>query len=129
MDMSLILALLYGILLAVVFQTFNKRRKLMKNHVKKVGSEEFESLRTSGQLIDVRSKEEYKAGKILGARNIPLNEFDTIEKKVLRNKQVLLYCASGKRAMKAASKLAKLDYTNIIVLKDSFDNYTGKKSN
>lgn len=51
-------------------------------------------------LIDVRSPEEFRAGHIPGAINIPLQEFEQRfdELSAYRNREAVLYCESGMRA-------------------------------
>ncbi len=129
MDINLLLAALYGIVLAVLFQTVYKRHKTYKKRITKVKADKFEKLKVQAQLIDVRSKDEFKQNKILGARNIPIGDFGNIESKLLKNKSVCVYCASGKRALKAGKKLANAGYINVIVLNDKLSNYKGKMSN
>ena len=43
-------------------------------------------------VVDVRPKEEYAAGHLPGAINIPLAELDTSFKKLPRNRQIVAYC-------------------------------------
>ena len=52
------------------------------------------------QLIDVRSPEEYIAGHIKGAINIPFDEIAQHKKtfNTLKNKTLVVYCRSGRRA-------------------------------
>jgi len=64
-------------------------------------------------FIDVRTPEEYAAGHIPGAKLIPLAELEARLSEVPRDRQVYLYCRSGRRSAKAAELLAKHGYTNI----------------
>jgi phage shock protein E len=57
----------------------------------------------SGQaptLIDVRTPEEFRAGHIPGAINIPLQEFEQSfdELSAYKDREAVLYCESGMRA-------------------------------
>ena len=66
-------------------------------------------------VIDVRSAGEYQAGHVPGALNIP---YDQIEQhldqiSMLKNKPVLLYCRSGRRAGMAESTLTQLGFTQL----------------
>ena len=68
-----------------------------------------------GVLLDVRSEEEFKAGALAGARNIP---YDRLEAKAAaelpdRDAPVKLYCRSGRRSAIAAQTLHRLGYTRI----------------
>ena len=67
-------------------------------------------------IIDVRSETEFAEGHIPGAINIPFNQIDNVVNDVNDDKEepVYIYCASGRRADIAASKLANALYTNIV---------------
>jgi len=56
------------------------------------------------RLVDVRTPEEYAAGHIEGAVNVPV---DTVETSDLgaKDQPIVLYCASGKRSARAAATL------------------------
>jgi len=66
-------------------------------------------------LVDVRMPEEYGAGHIPGAMNIPLETIVDEEPAGLPDhKQVILvYCHGGARSAKAAMRLAGMGYTGI----------------
>ena len=56
-------------------------------------------------LIDVREDDEYSAGTIPGAVNIPLSEFTQSKQKIEQYTDILLFCRSGRRSEKAAKVL------------------------
>lgn len=64
-------------------------------------------------ILDVRTPEEFAAGHIPGAINLP-NE--TIDGSALPRKDqlLLIYCRSGNRSKQSAGKLAVLGYTNLV---------------
>jgi phage shock protein E len=67
-------------------------------------------------IIDVRTAEEFNAGHLDSAVNIP---YDIIEKKIAKfapntNTIIMLYCRSGRRSGIAIEKLEKLGYKNLI---------------
>jgi len=64
-------------------------------------------------FIDVRTAEEYAEGHIQGATLIPVQELAERINEVPKDKQVYLYCHSGRRSANAAGLLAKAGYTNI----------------
>ena len=73
--------------------------------------------RESGYIIlDVRRPDEYAAGHIPGAINLPNEDIGSDEIKILPNKSqlILVYCRSGRRSKEASEKLVKLGYTNIV---------------
>ncbi|ATX82148.1 Rhodanese-related sulfurtransferase [Mariprofundus ferrinatatus] len=65
------------------------------------------------EFIDVRTPEEYADGHIEGARLIPVQELEVRMNEVPKDKQVYVYCRSGKRSAQAAGILARAGYSNI----------------
>lgn len=67
-------------------------------------------------VLDVREKEEYDSGHIPEAVLLSLGDIDqdtAAEVIPEKSSTVLVYCRSGNRSRQAASKLAKLGYTNV----------------
>src|SRR4051812_2135400 len=66
-------------------------------------------------LLDVREKEEYRAGYIPGAISVPRGFLEIqIEQKIAdKNAPVVVYCAGGTRSALAAKTLAELGYTHV----------------
>ncbi|MDX8406923.1 MAG: rhodanese-like domain-containing protein, partial [Mariprofundaceae bacterium] len=56
-------------------------------------------------FLDVRTEEEYKQGHIKGAHLIPVQVLAEHLAEVPRDKQVYVYCHSGKRSSRAARLL------------------------
>ena len=67
-------------------------------------------------ILDVRTQEEFVAGHIPNAINIPHENIGTTEIPELPNKDllILVYCRSGNRSKQASEKLVALGYTNIV---------------
>ena len=67
-------------------------------------------------ILDVRRPDEFVAGHIPGAINVPNESIGKDEIAELPNKGqlILVYCRSGRRSKEAAEKLVKLGYTNIV---------------
>ena len=74
--------------------------------------------REKAVVIDICSTEEYAAGHIVGAKNVPLQDLETRLPAVVKNKALplLIVCASGARAQRAAGVAQKLGYANTQVL-------------
>ena len=74
--------------------------------------------REKAVVIDVCSAEEYAAAHIVGAKNVPLQDLETRLPAVVKNKALplLIVCASGARAQRAAGVAQKLGYANAQVL-------------
>ena len=66
-------------------------------------------------VIDVRSPEEYKEGHLKFAINMPLDNFknDYTSLESFKNKDVVLYCNSGKKSGEAADILVKNGFTKV----------------
>lgn len=76
-----------------------------------IGVDEFQTLIAdpSVQLLDVRSQEEYDEGHIAGATLVDVNDTAFVEKAMAvldPQRQVAVYCRSGRRSARAASLLA-----------------------
>ena len=67
-------------------------------------------------ILDVRRPDEYAAGHIPNAINVPNESIGTDEIPELPNKDqlIMVYCRSGRRSKEASEKLVKLGYTNIV---------------
>lgn len=71
----------------------------------------------SGYLIvDVRRADEFTAGHIPGAINVPNEEIGPEDPSALpdRDQLLLVYCRSGNRSKQAAEKLAALGYSRVV---------------
>lgn len=66
-------------------------------------------------LIDVRTKEEFKEGHLTNAINIEYEDIVKIGQAIGqdKNRSVVLYCRSGRRASVALGELEKLGYNTI----------------
>lgn len=62
------------------------------------------------QIIDVRTSGEFARGHIPGSLNIPLDEIHGKLKKILKEKPVIVCCASGIRSSSARSVLSSAGY-------------------
>ena len=67
-------------------------------------------------ILDVRRLDEFAAGHIPNAINVPNETIGTDEIPELPNKDqlIMVYCRSGRRSKEASAKLVKLGYTNIV---------------
>ena len=62
-------------------------------------------------LIDVREADEFRAGHIPGAINVPLSGIDTVS--IPKDKQVFVYCLRGTRSRQAVGKMKKMGYAKV----------------
>ena len=67
-------------------------------------------------ILDVRRPDEFAAGHIPNAINVPNETIGTSEIPELPDKAqlIMVYCRSGRRSKEASEKLLKLGYTNIV---------------
>ena len=77
-------------------------------------------------LLDVRTPQEYREGRIPGSKNVPLQTIDKV-KSVADNKDVPLfvYCRSGARSQQAAALLQHMGYSSVTNI-GGIAAYTGK---
>lgn len=94
--------------------------------VKTLTEEEFRAGYRKAQLIDVREPNEFDAGHILGARNIPLSQFKIRMKEIRPDKPVYLYCQNGLRSGRAAQNLYRKGYKDLYQLNGGFKKWSGK---
>ena len=73
-------------------------------------------------ILDVRTKDEFDAGHIDDAVQIPVDELGTRIDEIIEYKEnpVLVYCRSGRRSRDAAEILKENGFTNIYNLSDGF---------
>jgi rhodanese-related sulfurtransferase len=64
-------------------------------------------------VLDVRAPEEFVTGHVPGAVNIPHDQVAARLAEVPKDKDVVLYCRSGRRAAMAAEVLAANGYTQL----------------
>jgi rhodanese-related sulfurtransferase len=84
--------------------------------VKQVSPENAEQyLRLGAIVIDVRTREEFAAGHLPTAINLPLQDIDTLLPRRIqdKNKLLLLHCQSGMRSALAVKRLTNMGYTRV----------------
>ncbi len=75
--------------------------------IKEVSREEARKLIEDGaQLVDVRAEHEWEAGRIAGAKHLPLDELAERTGEIDRERPVVLYCRGGTRSTMATDALA-----------------------
>jgi len=73
-----------------------------------------EAVKAGAKLVDVRTPQEYAAGHIEGAINIPVQELDArLSEFGPKDGVVVVYCRSGARSATAKSKLEAAGYKSV----------------
>ena len=78
----------------------------------------------SVQLVDVRSRTEWRKGHLPGAISVPLLELDSRIQTIDLSKPSLIYCHEGYRATTAASILLRESSSNIGILIDGVEGWS-----
>ena len=83
-----------------------------------IGAEELMSrieAETAPTILDVRTPEEFAAGHVPGAINIPYTELEErySELELEGSDELVVYCQSGRRAAIAKAALSELGFTNV----------------
>lgn len=77
-------------------------------------------------VLDVRTPEEYAEGHVPGAVNVPHDQIGARLAEVPKDKDVVLYCRSGRRAGIAADVLAANGYTRLSHLEGDMQEWVAK---
>ena len=71
-------------------------------------------------IVDVREKDEFEAGHLKGAKNIPLSELRKRMKEIPKNKPVYLHCRSSQRSYNALLALQANGYDQVFNISGSY---------
>jgi rhodanese-related sulfurtransferase len=80
-------------------------------------------------IVDVRTPEEYAAGHLPGAINIPYTHLPARASALAGagDKNIVLYCQTGVRAGRAAERLREHGFTRLLHLEGDMKQWTDKK--
>ena len=122
MWLNLVLAL---IILAIAlnwayFQIMGRRSATI------ISEDEFKAGMKKAQVIDVREKNEFDSGHILGARNIPFTVLTNSFSAFRKDQPIYLYDTRKSLSIRAANKLRKEGFTNVYILKEGYEGWSGK---
>ena len=94
-----------------------------EKHINNFSKQELEKLGAQGQLIDVRTEEEYELAHINGATLHPVDKIESFNKD--KNTTYFVHCKSGTRSAKASEYLAEQGY-DIVNLDGGYKAYEAK---
>lgn len=69
-------------------------------------------------LLDVRTPEEFRQGRLQGAVLIPINEVERRIGEIPRNRPIVVYCAVGSRSGLVAGFLSRKGYREVYNMAD-----------
>lgn len=82
--------------------------------------DQFDQIGPDDVLIDVRTREEYAAGYILNAINIPVDEFRNRIHEIDPGKKIFIYCLRGLRGYLAQRMLVQNGYERVLNLSGGY---------
>lgn len=88
--------------------------------------EEFREGMRRAQVIDVREKDAFASGHILGARSIPYTTFKATHGSLRKDMPIYLYDHKRTLAVRAAIILRKNGFTDVNILQTGYKQWTGK---
>ena len=101
-------------------------RLMARKSAKTITEEEFKEIMRKGQIIDVREKDVFDAGHILGARSIPYSTFKQAHSSLRKDLPIFLYDQKKTLSIRSANILRKNGYTDVYILKGGYNGWTGK---
>ena len=112
---------------SIMSKTYSDLLADVRNNVRTISLEALKArLEDKGQpnpvLVDVREKDEYRAGYIPGALHLPRGFLEMQAEQRLPDKQaeIIVYCAGGTRSAIAAKTLNELGYQNVLSANPGF---------
>lgn len=96
-----------------------------KAQIKEVSTAEAQATMTGYTIIDVREYDEYAAGHLPGAINIPRGVLEfkigTVGECADKDKPYLLYCRTSGRAALSTVQLQKIGYSKLVSMAGGFE--------
>ena len=109
--------LVTGLLAAWAAVTFYELRLRSQGATHVTAADAVRLINKGALVIDVRKPEEFEAGHIVNARNVPLERMQQSEVHKQKSKILLAVCADGSTSGRAAGHLRKAGYENAFSLK------------
>jgi len=116
-------SILFIALIVLIFLIINLEIQSILGVAKKIDCDQLTKLINQSKtlLLDLRSKDEFIAGHIVSAKNINLDQIDTI--KIKDNDTLIAYSKTEADALKAATKLAKSGAKNVFYLEGGIQSW------
>ncbi len=97
-----------------------------KRAAKFLAEEDFREGMRKAQVVDVREKDIFDAGHILGARSMPYSTIKTSLTSLRKDQPIYIYDQKKSMSIRTAVRLKKNGYTDLYILKGGFDGWSGK---
>ena len=91
-----------------------------------ISEDEFKAGMKKAQVIEIKKKNEFDSGHILGARNIPFTVLTNSFSAFRKDQPIYLYDTRKSLSIRAANKLRKEGFTNVYILKEGYEGWSGK---
>ena len=96
-----------------------------KSQIREVSTADAQALMTKRIIIDVREYDEFAAGHLPGAINIPRGVLEfkigTVAECIDKAKPYLIYCRTSGRAALSSVQLQKIGYSDVISMGGGFE--------
>ncbi|WP_410262738.1 rhodanese-like domain-containing protein [Alkalibacterium sp.] len=89
-------------------------------------NEAFKENMRRAQIVDVREKDNFNAGHILGARNIPYSQLKQRAGELRKDQPIYLYDDKKTLSYRAAILLSKKGFEDLYVLQKGYSGWDGK---
>lgn len=99
---------------------------MIKRSAKELAAPEFEKQMKNQQLVDVRDRDSFNAGHIMGARNFSFYTLKEIGESLRHDRPIYLYAQTRFMEARAANMLRKLGYKDIYILRGGYEQWEGK---
>jgi len=101
-----------------------------KQQLKAIGGEidaiDFEANMRKAQIIDLREKNDFDLGHILGARDLPYTQLKDRMTELRKDLPVYLYDTTGSLSVRAARRMKKAGFEKVYWLKKGYTDWSGK---
>lgn len=101
-------------------------RIMAKRSAKTITESEFKEGMRKAQIIDVREKDSFDAGHILGARSMPYTTIKTTLNSIRKDQPVYIYDQKKSLSIRTANRLRKNGYQDLYILKGGYEGWSGK---
>lgn len=123
---AIVLDVIFIAIVVIWFGGFMYNRWRRSKYATVIDEEEFQKGIHKAQVIDVRPKNQFNKGHILGARSVPLDFLRQQMADLRPDLPIYLYDEGMTLSTQAAVYLGKRGYKNLYILKDGYSKWTGK---